>query len=66
MTHMQAGGVAMAAPPTPVFLNVLGLKVGGGESGPLGSSSTHVLVLVRSWEPGILKDLPFCLSLPRL
>lgn len=39
---------------------------GGGGSGPLGSSSTHVLVLAGSWEPGIQKDLPFCLSLPRL
>lgn len=33
VTHMQAGGVVMAAPPTPVFLNVLGQKVGAEEVG---------------------------------
>lgn len=45
VTHMQAGGVAIAAPPTPVFLNVLGQKVGVEE---MGHSGLHAL-MSQSW-----------------
>lgn len=67
--HTQAGGVAMATPPTLIFLNVLGQKVGVEKVGHLGSSAfmSRVLVVASgSQEHGILRIPLSWPHLPRL